>query len=247
MKKLLLVLAVALSASLANAQRVIDWSVDSLAMSDTIRATSSGTPLAFSIVMKNLGPDTVKAGDSVFYNILFVVNNQIITGYPSNSASNFSVIRLSKDYATGDTMQLQLALNGPRVNQSFNVTVAVTSLILNRPAINGEPTTTDDNNVKTKAVVWMSEYGFGVGLKEFADVNLSVYPNPVSDVLNFDIDYNNAARVEIMDIAGRKIEAANFEMNHASVDVRNYNKGIYLYQILSNDGQVVKTGKITVN
>lgn len=82
---------------------------------------------------------------------------------------------------------------------------------------------------------------------EKAAQSLSVYPNPASEVINFSIDYNKASSVQIMDITGRLIETVNFNMNNAQVDVRNYNSGVYLYQVLNNEGQVVKTGKVTVN
>jgi hypothetical protein len=82
---------------------------------------------------------------------------------------------------------------------------------------------------------------------EKAAQSLSVYPNPASEVINFTIDYNKASSVQMMDITGRVIETVNFNMNNAQVDVRNYNAGVYLYQVLNNEGQVVKTGKVTVN
>ena len=50
-----------------------------------------------------------------------------------------------------------------------------------------------------------------------------------------------------MDITGRVIETVNFNLNNAQVDVRNYNAGIYMYQVLDNEGNIVKAGKVTVN
>lgn len=89
---------------------------------------------------------------------------------------------------------------------------------------------------------------FKTGLAELAAANsVKVYPNPVSDVLNFNIDYNKAASIAITDITGRLIETTSFEMNNARVDVRNYNKGIYFYQITNSNGEAIKGGKFTVN
>ncbi len=82
---------------------------------------------------------------------------------------------------------------------------------------------------------------------EKAAASLSVYPNPATEVINFDIDYNKASKVEIMDITGRLIETVSFNLNNAQVNVRNYNAGIYLYKVSNSEGQVVKTGKVTVN
>ena len=82
---------------------------------------------------------------------------------------------------------------------------------------------------------------------EKAAESLSVYPNPASDLINFAIDYNKATAVKMMDITGRVIETVNFNLNNAQVDVRNYNAGIYMYQVLDNEGNIVKAGKVTVN
>lgn len=82
---------------------------------------------------------------------------------------------------------------------------------------------------------------------EAAGNSLKVYPNPVSDVLNFDMEYNKSATISIMDITGKKVENVNFAFNKATVNVSTYNKGIYLYQIVNNDGKLIKAGKFTVN
>jgi hypothetical protein len=82
---------------------------------------------------------------------------------------------------------------------------------------------------------------------EKAAQSLNVYPNPASDLINFAIDYNKATTVKMMDITGRVIETVNFNLNNAQVDVRNYNAGIYMYQVIDNEGNIVKAGKVTVN
>jgi hypothetical protein len=252
MKKLLLFLVVAMGATFANAQtRTVDLAVDSIFGADTLNSTTTaGTPVAMHFMIKNLGPDTVWSGDSLLYQFLIInANNQVIAATPANQGSYWVKV-LTDTLAPGDSLEVmdnRTITQYP--NNSLRAVFAISAFVINsaKGITALEPSSTNANNIKGKVGVWMSPFGFGVGLKEFADVNLSVYPNPVSDVLNFDIDNNKAARVEIMDIAGRKVDAANFEMNHASVDVRNYNKGIYLYQVLNSDGQVVKTGKITVN
>jgi hypothetical protein len=82
---------------------------------------------------------------------------------------------------------------------------------------------------------------------EKAASTVKVYPNPATDVINFSINYNKVSKVAIMDITGRLIETVDFNLNNARVDVSNYNSGVYFYQITNNNGEVVKSGKITVN
>lgn len=248
MKKLLLVLFVAASATLANAQRSIDWAVDSLITPDTITSTDAGTNFTFEFIAKNIGTDSVMVGDTILYRFLVVnAQNQVVMAYPSTSS--LSIRAVNRNLGTGDTVHVFLNLNLNIVaNQSANLFLALESHVINRPGIDFEGSATNANNVKANAFTWMSRFGFGVGLKEeLANVSLSVYPNPASDVVSFETDYNKAASVDVMDLAGRKVNSASFEFNRARVDVRNLNSGIYIYQVLNSEGQVIKTGKITVN
>ncbi len=80
-----------------------------------------------------------------------------------------------------------------------------------------------------------------------AAASLKVYPNPAVDVVNFEIDYNQAARIIVTDITGKHIETTNFELNHAKLRVSNYNKGIYLYQVINSENELIKLGKFVVN
>ena len=77
--------------------------------------------------------------------------------------------------------------------------------------------------------------------------SLKVYPNPAKDVINFSIEGNVAKTISIMDITGRNIEVVNMTSNDTQININNYNNGIYLYQIKSEGGQVIKSGKFNVS
>lgn len=105
--------------------------------------------------------------------------------------------------------------------------------------------TTKDNNdscIKVNA-------GLPTALSEIAKAGLSlkVYPNPATDVLNLEIDYPEEAYVYIADITGRLIETKAIESNLAKVALSSYTSGVYLYQVKNKDGEMIKTGKFTVN
>jgi hypothetical protein len=249
MKKLLLTLTIAASSLFVNAQRSVNWSTEAILGIDTVYSSASGTPLPITFVVKNNGVDTVMAGDSLLFQYVLSSGSTLIAAYPSSSSLSVRVI--NRTVLPGDTMHMTLNISlNSKVNSSAVVQSTVISHVINRPNLGFEVAPNNANNTKTISTVWMNEQRWPVGLSEElnkAAESLSVYPNPASDLINFAIDYNKATAVKMMDITGRVIETVNFNLNNAQVDVRNYNAGIYLYQVLDNEGKVVKAGKVTVN
>lgn len=105
-------------------------------------------------------------------------------------------------------------------------------------------TTQDNNDACIKVNV-----DFPTALSEIAKAGLSlkVYPNPVEEVLNFSIDYNQAIKVTLLDITGKQVEVSPFWLKQTSINMSNYNAGIYIYEISSENGEIIKIGKIAVN
>jgi hypothetical protein len=248
MKKILLLLVLAASTAVATKAQIIDWSTENILGVDTIRSTDSGTPLPITMVMKNNGPDTAKVGDTVLFQFVITSGNNILLAYPNTTSLAIRV--LTKNMNPSDTMHVALALAANSfVRTSGTVSIGAISHLINRPARNFEIAPGNTNNSIAKTIVWLNPQGWGVGLSELATAanSLKVFPNPTSDVLNLEMDYNKAATVTILDITGRQIATESFELGKASVNVNSYNKGIYLYQVTNEEGKVVKAGKFTVN
>jgi hypothetical protein len=226
MKKLLL--SVFMLAGLAAfAQQDIQLTLTSPAAGDIIR---KGTSFNINYTITNKGVALTTA-DSVY--IAFTLNNNII------QTQNGPIIQLFNDgLAAGASVNLSLTGLALNFSSAGNANICAFA-VLEGDSVN------DNDNAGCAAV----SLQFNVGMDELnkAAQSLNVYPNPASDVVNFSIDYNKAASVKMMDITGRIIETVNFDMNNASVDVRNYNAGIYMYQVLDNEGQVIKAGKVSVN
>lgn len=67
--------------------------------------------------------------------------------------------------------------------------------------------------------------------------NLSVYPNPVSNLLN--ITYKeNIANLKVFDLAGRLVKSLTTTNNNNSIDVSNLNSGTYLLRIETESNKV---------
>jgi hypothetical protein len=78
-------------------------------------------------------------------------------------------------------------------------------------------------------------------------VDLSIYPNPAPNYLNFSTDNLSQKNILIYDITGKLVDKQNFNSGKLKLDVSSYNNGFYLYSILNTAGEVLKTNKFVVN
>jgi thiol-disulfide isomerase/thioredoxin len=69
------------------------------------------------------------------------------------------------------------------------------------------------------------------------EANLNVYPNPVSDVLNIEIEY--IQNVSIYDATGKTVFSAAYNnIDHIALHVNEYESGIYIISVLTANGIV---------
>jgi hypothetical protein len=75
------------------------------------------------------------------------------------------------------------------------------------------------------------------------------YPNPATSVISFDFqkDYRQGYSIQIFNaIMGRKMyEQANVP-ERMSVNLTDFSRGIYIYQLRDKNGRLVNTGKFQV-
>ncbi|MFK5878135.1 MAG: FG-GAP-like repeat-containing protein [Flavobacteriaceae bacterium] len=73
---------------------------------------------------------------------------------------------------------------------------------------------------------------------------LKVYPNPSNNgrfQLNFsDFDLSKSYQFKLFDALGRKLKQQNIDLSTNYVDLKNFNKGIYFLQIISDDQSITK-------
>lgn len=76
-----------------------------------------------------------------------------------------------------------------------------------------------------------------------ANMNLSVYPNPSNESVNFRFDAANEATITLFDLAGKQVSSKTENAQTINVNTENLNAGIYMYQVKVGDN--VTTGKIS--
>ena len=76
-----------------------------------------------------------------------------------------------------------------------------------------------------------------IGIDEITEQNaVVVYPNPSSGQVSFDgVVENNL--VEVMDITGRLIKSETFSVTNHTIDLSSYQRGIYIYRIIDEQGR----------
>ena len=73
------------------------------------------------------------------------------------------------------------------------------------------------------------------GISENRLLNFSMYPNPVSDLLNIQLpSASNKAEVVIFDYTGRLVKSKIITLNDGGINVNNLSNGLYLIRVSSN-------------
>ncbi len=71
--------------------------------------------------------------------------------------------------------------------------------------------------------------------------NSVIYPNPTSDVLNFNINGTEATGINIYSLDGKLLLTQDANGAKGSVNVSSLNAGMYIYQIATTSGESVKS------
>jgi hypothetical protein len=70
-------------------------------------------------------------------------------------------------------------------------------------------------------------------------MEVSVYPNPATDVLNIQLT-ENASSVSILGMDGKVVSTQVVNANTATVNVSNLVSGVYFYEVVAENGTIVR-------
>lgn len=74
--------------------------------------------------------------------------------------------------------------------------------------------------------------------------NLSLYPNPAHDVLNFDLsNYKNLEKIEFYDITGNLILTRETSIDQEIIDISKLKNGVYIVKIIGEDTIIERVTK----
>ena len=105
--------------------------------------------------------------------------------------------------------------------------------------------------VEVNNQLWVDDLGLvynpSVGLKDDATKQyIDIYPNPVTENLFVDISGIKNSNLIIYDVTGKKSSEYNLENKINKINVSNFAKGLYVYQIINENNNELKIGKFIV-
>jgi hypothetical protein len=75
---------------------------------------------------------------------------------------------------------------------------------------------------------------------------MSFYPNPAEDNIAFSWLPAGADRIKVFEITGKMVAAEAVANSAASIDVKRFNPGIYLFAVYDDNNKVISSGKFSV-
>jgi hypothetical protein len=82
-----------------------------------------------------------------------------------------------------------------------------------------------------------------------ADPIVRLFPNPATSVVNLDLGaaLNRGYSIQVFSFLGRKMYQAANITQRITLNLTDYNRGVYVYQLRDRAGKLVETGKFQVS
>jgi hypothetical protein len=94
---------------------------------------------------------------------------------------------------------------------------------------------TTSGNPTTFYVDDFALYTGPLGINEHESLNLTYYPNPVSDVLNISTSSEEITHVDLYTVSGQLLETVKIYSINARLDLRSYSRGAYFVKVNAKD------------
>lgn len=188
----------------------------------------SGQVFIDTVIITNEGFNSIDPWDSI--NIIFSINGVLQTG----TAFFIQHSEMTPGYSAKLGVPISITHNAA-------TNVQFCALLSLRYDVDIDQITSNNISCITSYITT------GIDEISLASQSVKLYPNPSNEMINFSIDGSVAKKINIMDITGRIIEVLNIVMGDTHLNISEYSNGIYIYQIKSDDGEMIKSGKFNVS
>lgn len=78
---------------------------------------------------------------------------------------------------------------------------------------------------------------------------LRFYPNPATSIVSFDFQksYDRGFSIQVFSFLGKKMYEASNIGSKSTINLNDFNRGIYIYQLYDKAGKLVESGKFQVS
>lgn len=75
------------------------------------------------------------------------------------------------------------------------------------------------------------------------------YPNPAIDIISFDINHlvEKGYTIQIYNFLGRQVLVVPISTTHVTVALKDFFRGIYIFQLRDKSGVIIESNKFQVN
>jgi hypothetical protein len=86
-------------------------------------------------------------------------------------------------------------------------------------------------------------------LWDAADPILRFYPNPATSFVTFDFQrgFDKGYSIQVFSFLGKKMYESSNINNRTTLNLSDFNRGIYIYQLRDKSGKLVESGKFQVS
>ncbi|MEZ5017988.1 MAG: T9SS type A sorting domain-containing protein [Flavipsychrobacter sp.] len=192
--------------------------------------------------IKNLGPDTITTNDTAAWYLSFN-GGQIQFGSPPMDHINYPTPNL----LPGDSAQVRIQFT---LNQGWSTG---TSIVCSKMELKNATDSIVDNDTTNNTSCASTDVRDLLSVSNLSSTikDISVYPNPASDVVNFDLMLSSKTDVSIWitDITGKVILHSQHNglaagQQKLKISLDELPTGNYLYKLQTNSG--IKYGKLAV-
>jgi hypothetical protein len=81
-----------------------------------------------------------------------------------------------------------------------------------------------------------------------SDRIIKLYPNPATSYITFDLQKNNerGLSLQVYSFLGKKMYESQNLLSKVTLDLAEFNRGLYMYHLIDMTGKVIESGKFQV-
>jgi hypothetical protein len=85
--------------------------------------------------------------------------------------------------------------------------------------------------------------------QDAADRVIRFYPNPATSFITFDLEksYDKGYDIQVYNFLGKMVYEQKNIATRTTINLNEYNRGVYIFQLRDRDGKIIQSGKFQVS